>query len=172
MSIFSENPVYVQGDFNTTNKQSVAVAGDVVSFLSNMWSDVDSYNSLSTRIPDPTTVNLALMTGDDTPTSTNYGGGLENLPRFLEDWNSTKFTMRGSQINLWRTQQAGGDWSYGSYYTAPTRDWSFDTDFNDPNKLPPETPMVRVFQRKGWVQEYLSLDGMVVGGILDSTVEP
>ena len=71
LSIFSENPVYVQGDFNTTNKQSVAVAGDVVSFLSNMWSDVDSYNSLSTRIPDPTTVNLALVTGDDTPTSTN-----------------------------------------------------------------------------------------------------
>lgn len=156
LSVFSENPVYVQGNFNTTNKQPVSVAGDAVTFLSNTWNDADSYMSLSNRSPDATTVNLALITGDDTPTSTNYGGGLENLPRFLEDWLSTKFTMRGSMINLWRTQQAGGDWSYGSYYTAPTRDWSFDSDFDDPNKLPPKTPTVRIFQRKGWVQEYVS----------------
>ncbi len=156
LSLFSENPVYVQGDFNTTDKQPVAVAGDAVTFLSNNWTDADSYRSLSYRRPDATDVNLALITGDDAPTSSNYGGGLENLPRFLEDWKGTKFTMTGSQINLWRTQQAGGNWSYGSYYTAPTRDWSFDTDFDDPNKLPPETPMVRIFQRKGWRQEYVN----------------
>jgi len=155
LSIFSENPVYVQGNFNTTNKQPVAVAGDVITFLSNSWSDANSYKSLSNRKPTATTVNLAMLTGDDTPTGSNYGGGLENLPRFLEDWKSKKFTMRGSMINLWRTQQAGGDWSYGSYYTAPSRDWGFDTDFEDPNKLPPETPVVRFFQSTGWVQQYV-----------------
>lgn len=172
LSIFSENPVYVQGDFNTTRKQPVAVAGDVVTFLSNTWDDANSYGALADRNPNATNVNLALITGDDTPTSTNYGGGLENLPRFLEDWSSTKFTMSGSMINLWRTEQAGGDWSYGNYYTAPTRDWSFDTDFSDPDKLPPETPMVRITQRRGWTQEHVSVEGRTVGGVLDPTADP
>jgi type II secretory pathway pseudopilin PulG len=158
LSVFSENPVYVQGDFNTTDKQPVAVAGDCVTFLSNDWSDADSYKNLSYRVPSATTVNVALISGDDEPTSSNYGGGLENLPRFLEDWRSKKFTLRGSLINLWRSRQAQGAWSYGSYYTAPTRDWGFDSDFNDPNKLPPETPAVRTFFRTGWQQQYVNFE--------------
>ncbi len=156
LSLFSENPVYVQGDFNTVDKQPVAVAGDCVTFLSNSWNDADSYNSLSYRTPTATSVNLAMITGDDEPTTTNYGGGLENLPRFLENWKGREFKMRGSMINLWRTQQAYGSWSYAYYYTAPTRDWGFDTDFDDPNKLPPATPTVRIFQRRGWQQEYVN----------------
>ena len=161
LSIFSENPLYVQGDFNTVNKQPAAVAADAVSYLSNDWDDANSDKSLRTdrTVSTATTVNVSMISGDAEPTSTSYGGGLANLPRFLEHWDKTKFTFNGSMVNLWRAQQASGLWCYGGYneyYTAPTRDYRFDTDLEDPSKLPPETPQVQSFVRLGWKQEYVS----------------
>jgi len=163
LSVFCENPVYVQGDYNTNDKQPAAVIADAVSFLSNDWDDSRSDKSLRTyrTVSSATEVNLSFITGDREPTSASYGGGLANLPRFLEHWNTTKFTIRGSMVNLWRSQQATGLWCYGGYneyYTAPTRDYQFDPDLNDPNKLPPETPVVRVFQRIGWKQDFVGYD--------------
>ena len=58
---------------------------------------------------------------------------------------------------MWQSIQANGKWLYtnGSnpYYSAPSRNWGFDTDLNDMHKVPPGTPMVRVFLRKGWNHE-------------------
>jgi hypothetical protein len=87
----------------------------------------------------------------------NYGGGLENFPRFLEDFrtsNSTSsatntVTYVGSLVSLFYNQQGNGDWVYANnttnlnqYYSPPTRDWSFDTRFEYPENLPPGTPVV------------------------------
>ena len=154
LSIFSENPMYVQGDFNSVNKQPAALAADAVTFLSNSWDDTKSTLGINDREASQTTCNAAIMTGNVNTTSTDYNGGLENLPRFLEKWTNKKFIFRGSLINLWNSLQATAPWSYGTYYTAPIRDWSYDIDFDDPSKLPPETPTFRVFQRLGWSQNY------------------
>lgn len=163
LSVYCENPVYVKGDYNTsaTNKQPAAIIADAVTFLSNNWNDANSSGSMTSRTVSPTQVNVSIITGDRTPQSTSYGGGLANLPRFLEHWNTTKFTIQGSMVCLWRSVQATGIWKYGTwdaYYTAPTRDYRFDNDLNDPNKLPPETPMVRSFQRIAWQQEYVNYE--------------
>ncbi|MBN1213702.1 MAG: hypothetical protein JXA92_14105 [candidate division Zixibacteria bacterium] len=163
LSVYSENPVYVRGNYNTssTNKQPAAIIADCVTFLSNSWDDAKSSLSLSSRTVSPTTVNVSIISGDQNPQSTSYGGGLANLPRFLEDWNTTTFTIQGSMVCLWRAQQSTGIWKYGTwdaYYTAPTRDYRFDPDLNDPNKLPPETPMVRSFQRTGWQQQFVGYE--------------
>jgi len=155
ISIFSENPMYVRGDFNSVDKQPAALAADAVTFLSNSWDDSRSTLGINDRIASPTTCNACIMTGNVETTSSDYNGGLENLPRFLEKWTGKAFTYKGSLVNLWYSKQATSPWSYGSYYTAPIRDWSYDTDLDDPNKLPPETPMIRVFQRVGWKQEYV-----------------
>ncbi len=157
ISIFCENPVYVKGDFNTVDKQPAAIVADAVNFLSNDWQDSNSNKSLRTyrKVYSQTVVNASIISGDCVPTSSSYGGGLANLPRFLEHWNSAKFTLNGSMVNLWRSTQATGKWLYGGwneYYTAPTRDYRFDTDLEDPAKLPPETPVVRSFGRTGWKQ--------------------
>lgn len=160
LTIASENPLYVHGDFNTVKKQPVATISDAITFLSNNWNPAFSSGDLSDRKASKTTINLSFVTGDLEPVNGNYGGGLENLARFLEDWNGEEITLRGSTIELWRSQQATGTWRYGgsdAYYTAPTRNWGYDTDLDDPNKLPPGTPMIRVFQRVGWTQEYVSL---------------
>jgi hypothetical protein len=158
LTIASENPIYTLGNFNSVNKKPAALYGDAVTFLSSAWNDANSWSSVSSRVAANTTVNACYLTGNIETTSSNYNGGFENLPRFLEKWDGKTFTWRGSAVNLWNSVQADGNWSYGSYYTAPDRNWAFDPDLNDPNKMPPETPAVRIFQRIGWQQLYVGYD--------------
>lgn len=165
LTVVCENPIYIDGDFNTTNKQPTAVIADACTFLSNDWGPTNKAKSTlnynNRPVTAKTTVNVSIVTGDLVPTSTNYGGGLENLPRFLEHWGGKEFEFRGSMICLWKSQIANGTYKYmgwPGYYSAPSRNWGFDHDLEDPNKLPPETPCVRVFQRVGWKQEYVGYD--------------
>jgi len=154
LTIASENPLYTAGDFNSTNKKPAALMADAVTFLSGAWDDSKGANLKSDRIADAITVNASYLTGNIETTSTNYNGGFENLPRFLEVWSGKNFTWSGSAVNLWYSQQADGNWS-GTYYSPPIRDWSYDTDLDNPDNHPPETPTVRVFQRTGWRQEFV-----------------
>ncbi|HKK20631.1 MAG TPA: PilX N-terminal domain-containing pilus assembly protein [candidate division Zixibacteria bacterium] len=154
LTIASQNPVYTYGDFNSTDKKPAAIMADAVTFLSGNFNDGLSTSNKSLRQAWPTTVNASIMTGNTETTASNYNGGFENLPRFLESWSGKSFTWSGSMVCLWYSQQADGLWN-GSYYDPPIRNWSYDTDLDDPSKLPPETPVVRVFQRTGWRQEYV-----------------
>lgn len=72
-----------------------------------------------------------------------YGGGLENFPRFLEAWGGVTAFYRGSLVSIAYAQKATNycGWS-GAYYGVPTRNWAFDTRFQDPANLPPGTPVV------------------------------
>jgi hypothetical protein len=157
LTIASENPMYTNGDFNSSNKKPAALMADAITFLSNSWDDGLSTGSKDFRPAGGTTVNASYLTGNTKTTSTNYNGGFENLPRFLETWSGVDFNWSGSAVNLWYSKQAAGDWS-GAYYTPPNRNWKYDTDLDDPNKLPPETPAIRVFQRVGWKQQFVGYD--------------
>jgi hypothetical protein len=130
---------------------------DAITYLSGSWNDAKSTASKSDRIANATTVNASYLTGNTESTSSNYNGGFENLPRFLEVWTGTKFTWSGSAVNLWNSVQANGNWS-GTYYSPPIRDWRYDTDLDSPANHPPETPTVRVFQRIGWRQHFVGFD--------------
>ena len=156
LTVASDNPVYVKGSYNTVNKKGAAIMGDAVTFLSNNWNDANAVNAgspFSNRGASDTTVNAAVVTGNSTTSIGNYNGGLENLPRFLENWTGKTFTYKGSLIDLWQSQQGTGAWQYGSpKYTAPNRVWSYDTDFNNPANLPPGTPRVRTLARTQWAR--------------------
>jgi hypothetical protein len=106
-----------------------------------------------------TTVNAALLVGHSaTPcdyaragcSAPAYGGGLENLPRFLENWGGVTFRYTGSLVSLYQSRFVFGLWgnstnvgyASGAYYSAPTRQWSFDVNFRFPERLPPGTPSV------------------------------
>jgi len=130
---------------------------DAVTFLSDNWEDTKGANPKGDRLACNTTVNASYLTGNTETTASNYNGGFENLPRFLETWSGKDFTWSGSAVNLWNSEQADGLWN-GTYYSPPIRDWSYDTDLDDPNNHPPETPTVRVFQRTGWRQEFVGLE--------------
>jgi hypothetical protein len=75
-----------------------------------------------------------------------YGGGIENFPRFLERWrdgagNKVFFRYLGALVSPFTSQKTLGTWN-GTYYVPPQRDWAFDTDFRNPELLPPGTPNV------------------------------
>ncbi len=159
LTVATQNPLYIKGDFNTEDKKPASVLTDALNILSNSWDDENSDNPLEDRIASNTTVNVAFLTGNTNSENENYSGGLENLPRFLEDWKGKTFTYRGSMIDLWFSQQATGLWHYGgNYYKAPNRDWAFDPDLLDPSNLPPGTPQVNVVQRGIWTQDLASTE--------------
>ncbi len=154
MTLASENPVYTKGNINTVNKKPMAIICDAITVLSGNWSDdpAKAANADKTKRPaTSTTINFSYITGNKNTGGSNYNGGLENLPRFLENWSAQTLTYRGSIVNMWLSEETSGLWS-GTYYTPPQRDWQFDTDLNDINNLPPGTPTVRAFIRWGWKQ--------------------
>jgi hypothetical protein len=154
LTVASENPLYTLGNFNSTSKQPASLIADAVTFLSTNWADANSTLAKASRVAKATTVNASYLSGNVETTSSNYSGGFENLPRFLETWTGINFTWKGSAVNLWNSIQATGLWN-GTYYDPPKRVWSYDTDLDDPTKLPPETPTIRIFQRTGWQQKYV-----------------
>ena len=170
VSIVTERPMYVLGDFNTIVWRPAALMADAVTFLSNPsnaamsgcvatttgWCDAMQATDVVQRTPRPTTVNAAILAGHSPTTCDyaragcgvpNYGGGLENFPRFLENWSGVTFTYTGSLVSLFPSRFSTGLWGNTvpngrAYYSAPTRNWQFDINFRFPDRLPPGTPSV------------------------------
>jgi hypothetical protein len=141
LTVACEGSIYLQGDYNTVNKQGASVIGDGVNLLSNSWDGSKTPGSLPSA--SETTYNCAFITGNYESETGRYNGGLENLPRFHEGWSNVNCNITGSFVNPWDSEFATGDWEYGSdRYQAPRRNWSYDTDFNHVGSLPPFTPMV------------------------------
>ena len=148
-TVASENPVYIQGDYNTANVPA-AVLGDAVTILSNDWDDANS-NSYGARNAVDTTINAAIVSGNvESTLGGDYSGGLENLPRFLENWAGTTLTYSGSMVCLWQSEKATGSWGKSNVYSPPNRNWSYGLNVNN---MPPGTPFVRVVQKVGWYQD-------------------
>lgn len=140
LTVVTEGPAYIQGDYNTVQKVGAAVIGDAVNLLSNEWDNSKTPGSLPYATD--TTFNCAMITGNYETEGENYNGGLENLPRFHEKWNGVDCNITGSFVNLWESAYATGLWQYGGdRYNAPVRQWSYDPLFNQVSNLPPFTPM-------------------------------
>jgi hypothetical protein len=155
-TIATKHPMYVWGDYNDSGWEPSALMSDGITLLSNSW--VDSQHQpggTGGSLSGATTSRyyMAVLAGHTptpcdhevpgcTVTPADYGGGLENYLRFLENWSGDTALYRGSLVSLHYSLSADGQWSYGYYYTAPTRDWAFDTRFEDPANLPPGTPVV------------------------------
>lgn len=160
LTIASQNPVYVQGDYNIGTKSDQsdrvpsAIFGDAVTILSNAWKDTNSGSSLSARNASDTTVNTAIVAGFLPSGWTNpitgeqygYSGGLNNFPRFLEDWSNNTFNYTGSMIELFTSKVAIGEWDTDPIYLPPNRVWGFDDNFVD---NPPPGSLDAVSVRRG-----------------------
>jgi hypothetical protein len=71
-------------------------------------------------------------------------GGMHNFLRYLENRgaNGASVNYVGSLISMYYSQYATGNFKCCSaVYGAPTRNYFFDTQFLNPNNLPPGTPM-------------------------------
>jgi hypothetical protein len=95
-----------------------------------------------------TEYKTVIMTGNSETTAGNYNGGLENVLRFLEHWEGRNVTYRGSIIDLWYAEIASGSWGYGQYYTAPNRNWGYDSMYLTQN--PPGMTQVYGMEETLW----------------------
>lgn len=168
-TVATPNPLYVKGDYNCTNFLAstntsatvpAALMSDALTILSANWNDTTSF-SISTSGPDAadnTTVNAALLTGIVASTSSatsGFSGGVHNLPRLLENWSNDDLWLNTSIINLFNSKNATNKFvtpsnNSGSYYTAPTRHFSFDVNFMNPARQPPGMPCALVPIRYNW----------------------
>jgi hypothetical protein len=163
LTVATGDPLYVMGHYNqpvtanlgtaiVTSTLPASLVGDAVTILSTNWSDGASGNSESSRVAGPTTVNAAILAGEVDTTTASYSGGMENFPRFLENWGSGNvFTYNGSMIKMFPSLYATNVWSQtNTFYTPPSRNWTYDTNFNNPTLLPPLTPSLQVVSRSQW----------------------
>jgi len=189
-TVVSENPIYVQGDYNATSLPATApngfndafplchvpasVMSDSVTLLSNAWQpgtqsgftsgDANSFlyptapNCNNQRCATTTYYRMAVMGGKTIPFAAYNGttallgwgvldtgtdGGVHNFLRYLEDWTNPNVTLNyeGSLASFYYSRQANGIYKCcNTVYQAPTRNYTFDTDFQNIEKLPPGVP--------------------------------
>lgn len=157
-TLASENPVYTLGNVNSDSAthKPMAIITDALTILSGNWDD-DPAKAASAdkndRTATATSCYFSFITGNkETGTGGQaYNGGLENLPRFLEDWTNKNMKFRGSMTCLWESREAVGNYAT-TYFSEPRRNWAFDVALMDPSFAPPGSPVVRSFLRTGWRQ--------------------
>lgn len=154
VTVVSDQAIYTWGHYNSVNKIPAAIMADTVGVLSPNWKDTNCGTSyytcqdLNKRKAVATTVNAALLTATDTTGNIegaggqggNYNGGYENSIRFQEGWSGVALTYTGSIVSLNTPQHSSGSWRMGEIYSAPIRNWTYDTSFNSAENLPPLTP--------------------------------
>lgn len=189
VTIASDQAVYVQGDFNQGNnaaapygtalaaasnlpKQPAAILGDSINILSNAYfntsgcfNDCQSNKSLAdpSRTGTTTWIHAGFLAGVDDTQSGSYNGGLENYPRFHENWSGATLYYRGSFVSLGTPQHVNGKWcgtggtlsSGCNIYNPPVRDWNYDPFFNNAANLPPLTPRFVYVQQVLFTEDFL-----------------
>lgn len=144
-------------------------AGFVVNPAANPTSnrDIKSTLPLFCRTPSATTVKAAILAGTATTGAaekTIYAaepvksGGVHNMTRFHEDWGNgaITFTYRGSLVSLNKPLHATGAFQLDQniYYRPPSRQWSFETTFQDPAELPPLTPRFVYLKQDNFTRQF------------------
>ena len=174
LTVVTQNAAYIVGDYNTGGSppvnsgaasannyapgytvQPASIIADAITVVSGSWTtgSYDTKSNLNQRPATNTTVNSALISGVVGSDGTAYSGGVENYIRLQEDWGGHRLTYYGSMINVYDSEESTAHWQQtGNYYNAPSRNWYFDTNFLNPNKLPPGTPILRNLMRGQWVQ--------------------
>ncbi len=180
LTVATPMPIYTLGNYNIqTNiggSQSInmtntawtwpaALMGDAITILSGSWSDsYISSTALSSRnVSSAVTVNAACLEGIVQSTNSagtkHYSGGLENFLRLLENWNGTAIWYNGSIVVMFPSIYATNYWVGPSqisgyptpYYSVPTRDWGFDSNFKYQQKSPPCAPDAKAIIRGNWI---------------------
>jgi hypothetical protein len=177
LTIASENPVYVQGDFNAPGGNLAAagtvatsIAADAVTLLSDNFNDVNSFmnpyldnnNNFTGRSAVTTSYRVAMIAGKQIPFAIPPGepqvdfgtdGGLHNFLRYIEDWSPASLNYQGSLVSFYYSRQAVGLYKGNPVYSPPNRIYAFDGNFTQgPQWLPPRTPTLRTVNTIGFSQ--------------------
>ena len=178
-TVASENPVYVLGDYNAKTSEhgyndphsAAAIIADSVTLLSNNYNtrvpngDINSFQNPTTpgnRSGTETYYRMAIAAGKNInfpkPSwgAQDFGtdGGLHNFLRYIESWGAP-LHYQGSLVSLYYSQYATGVFKCcTTVYGPPTRDYSFDLLFLNPDNLPPGTPLFRDVDNVSYRQDF------------------
>ncbi len=172
LTVASENPVYIQGDYNAPGGNMAApgtvaasVAADAVTLLSNRFNDVNTFVSpynVNGRNAATTSYRVAIIGGKQIPFPLPAGepqqdfgtdGGLHNFLRYIENWGGATLNYEGSLVSFYYSRQAVGLYKGAPVYSPPTRAYNFDATFTGgPQWLPPRTPSLRTVNTIGFSQ--------------------
>jgi len=171
-TVASENPVYVQGDYNASTgagfgdpHAAAAIIADAVTLLSNNWSDSNDLknpNNLGGRAGNSSWYRMAIAAGKTLAFpqpawgGQDFGtdGGMHNFLRYLESWGGT-LNYEGSLVSLYSSQYATGVFKCcTTVYSPPTRAYQFDQLFLQPQNLPPGTPMFQDVDNLSYHQNF------------------
>jgi hypothetical protein len=179
LTIVSENPVYVQGDWNSNDTGSgvsdwdsthaaTSIIADAVTLLSNDWNDTNSFTSPYSPGGRAVTstqpyYRVAIIAGKGIafpwpapgtpPTDFGTDGGAHNFLRTLEN-GGQQINYEGSVASFFYNRQAVGTFKCcNTVYGVPPRNFVFDSDFLNPALLPPNTPVFRDINAVGFSQE-------------------
>ena len=190
VTVATDQAMYVLGDYNRgtvnggTARQPASLIGDSINVLSqNYWAQTSAAlgcaancctnafcrDGQSTQGLDQnprnavaTWINAAFLGGVDTTSGSNYNGGLENYPRFHEDWAGLNLTYQGAFVSLGEPEHVDGDWcgtggsnsSGCNIYNPPNRLWNFDPGYNNAANLPPLTPRFVYVQQVLFTEDF------------------
>jgi hypothetical protein len=160
LTFVSDQAVYLVGNYNTVNWQPASILADSLNVLSALRinGDIQLNKGSTTTAPasEDTTVNTAFLSGTDITNSTltpGYNGGLENYPRFHENWGGRTLTYRGSFVSVGLPERVTGTWA-NQVYGAPNRDWEYDARFNNAKNLPPLSPRFVFLKQEGFSRNF------------------
>jgi hypothetical protein len=164
----SADPFFPSGGTNTTTPHSAAaIIADSVTLLSNPpsaaslptsnvgWTDLESLSfpaNMNSRPGNTSYYRMAIAAGKSVPFpqpawgGQDFGtdGGMHNFLRYLENRGANGATVNysGSMVSMYYSQYNTGNFKCcTAVYGAPVRNYFFDTQFLNPNNLPPGTPM-------------------------------
>jgi type II secretory pathway pseudopilin PulG len=155
---------------------AASIIADTVTVLSNQWSNAMSLlwpttmgsnmtNGTPIRTANaPAYYRMAVSGGKNIPfpqptwtnVSKDFGtdGGMHNFLRYLETW-STTLHYNGSLVSMYYSEYNTGVFKCCTVvYSPPTRDFSFDTLFENPTNLPPATPMLQDIVTSSYTQNF------------------
>jgi hypothetical protein len=140
-------------------KYPASILADSVNVTSDSCLDADVKLNCGVNGSAPaasnTTINAAFLGGSDImpfSNANNYSGGWHNYPRFHENWGGS-LNYKGSFVSLGAPLQVSGTWDQ-TIYDPPTRNWDYDTDFNNVNNLPPLTPNIVYLKQNVFMRSY------------------
>lgn len=152
-TVATDNPLYILGNYNDVTKCPASVISDALTVLSSNWKDSEH---LSSNSPPGTAKNTSYLTSMLTGQTTNMNtftaetwfGGIEDLPKYIEDWRGTGESgnkeIRGTIAALWASK-----WERMNAVdpqAGPNRLWWYDPKFG----YPPGAPRFHEFVPKEW----------------------
>lgn len=163
----SADPFWPSGGNPNTPHSAAAIIADSVTLLSNPpsaaslptsntgWTDAVSFQypgDVSQRNGNTSYYRVAIAAGKSIPFpqpawgAEDFGtdGGMHNFLRYLENrgYNGATVNYVGSLISMYYSQYATGNFKCCNVvYEPPNRNYFFDSNFQNPNNLPPGTPM-------------------------------